>query len=224
MITVKTRRLWTSAGLCGLVAAAIVAGWGALRTSANAERLAAGSSAPAAPSTAAFVLASAPASRVTRPEPVTASDADLIRHLQDYPSDHRAWAIKARLEARAERFDAAAASYKAALSGRSKVARDPDVWVEYAEALAMSRGGNLAGEPLQHLNRALSLQPDHPGALDLVAAAAWDAGDFDLAAAQWKRLMQQFSANDPRRAGVQAAIERAQRQARFAAPRRGSQF
>lgn len=146
----------------------------------------------------------------------------LQRQRLNDPSDHRGWAIKARLAMQAERYDEAASAYKAALSGpRSKVARDPDVWVEYAEALALSRGGKLAGEPLELAARALSLLPDHPGALDLAAAAAWDAGDYSLAAAYWQRMLPQWPASDPRRAAVLAAIGRAKREALFALPSSG---
>jgi cytochrome c-type biogenesis protein CcmH/NrfG len=66
------------------------------------------------------------------------------------------------------------------------------------------------------------MQPNHPGALDLAAAAAWDSGDFDLAAAYWKRLLSQSSTSDPQWSGLQAALERAQRQAQFALPKRES--
>jgi cytochrome c-type biogenesis protein CcmH len=198
MNSVKRRRLWLAAALCAVGATAVavvvvVARGGVAATALDPQ------------------AAAAPAS------------TDLLRQLQHDPSDHRAWAIKARLDVQAERYDAAAAAYKAALSGsRSKVARDPDVWVEYAEALALSRGGKLAGEPLQQVNKALSLQPDHPGALDLAASAAWDAGNFNAAAGYWKRLLAQLPANDPRRAGVLAALGRADRQARFALPGQGT--
>ena len=192
----------------------------ALRTPAQADGLGTVASDLRSPESAAFAGVSPSASAAVGPDAPTASYTELSLHLQNYPSDHRAWAIKARLDARAARFEDAAAAYKAALSGRSKVALDPNVWVEFAEALALSRGGNLAGEPLQHLARAFALQPNHPGALDLAATAAWDSGDYALAATYWKRLLPQLSPSDPQRSGVQAALERAQRKARFALPRR----
>ena len=218
----KSSRLWMSAGLCALASAAAVSGLAALRTPAEADGLGTVASGLRSPESAAFAGVSSSATAAASPDAATASYVELSHHLQNYPSDHRAWAIKARLDARAARFVDAAAAYKAALSGRSKVALDPNVWVEFAEALAMSRGGSLAGEPRQHLDRAFALQPSHPGALDLAAAAAWDSGDFELAATYWKRLLPQLSAGDPQRSAVQAALERAQRKARFALPRRGA--
>lgn len=222
MTDLKPQRRWRSASLCASMAAASILGWAAIHGPAGTESISSLSvnGALAEPGVIAGQAPSVSAAVHSAAQSDNAAYEALSEHLRNDPLDHRAWAIKARLDVRAERFGAAAAAYRAALAGRSKVALDPDVWVEFAEALALSRGGDLAGEPLQHLDKALSIRPTHPGALDLAAAAAWDSGNFDRAAMYWKRLLLQLSTHDPQRAAVQAALERAQRKALFALPRR----
>jgi len=135
--------------------------------------------------------------------------AELQHRLQKQPRDSRALVIKARLDLRDERVALAAEGFAAALAGRSKVANDPGVWVEFAEARGLAQGGRLAGEPLQLVLRALSLDAQHPGALDLAGSAAWEAGDFAGAAAYWQRLLEQLTPGSQRHAELAAAIGRA---------------
>jgi cytochrome c-type biogenesis protein CcmH len=144
--------------------------------------------------------------------------AELERHLQRQPGDARAWVMKARLDMQAQRFEQAAAGYERALMGKSKTAGDAGVWVEYAEARGMQQGGTLAGAPRQLVDKALSLDPEHPQALDLAGSAAWEAGEFALAATHWKRLLAQIPDGNPRHVQLSSAIQRAEQRARFALP------
>ncbi len=151
-------------------------------------------------------------------DPVEASYAELEAHLRRQPDDARALIHKARLDMQAQRHDAAAAAYRQALSGASKAVRDPTVWVEYAEALGMAQGGILAGQPRQMVDKALALDADHAGALDLAGSAAWEARDFAGAAHHWRRLLAQLPAGSARHAELSAAIERAEQRSRLALP------
>ncbi len=144
--------------------------------------------------------------------------AELERHLQRQPGDGRARVLKARLDTQAQRFDVAAAGYAKALQDPSKVAGDPTVWVEYAEAVGMAQGGTLIGQPQQLVARALSLNPTHPQALDLAGSAAWELRDFAQAAQHWKRLLEQIPPGSARHVELSAAIEAAERRARFSLP------
>ena len=144
--------------------------------------------------------------------------AELQQHLQRQPDDARAWVMKARMEMKAQRYDAAAASFERALQGRAKTTGDAAVWVEYAEARGMLQGGTLAGQPLELIEKALSIDPDQPQALDLAGSAAWEAGDFALAVKHWKRLLAQIPEGSPRHLQLSTAIQRAEQRARFALP------
>lgn len=144
--------------------------------------------------------------------------SQLERQLQRYPSDTRARVLKARLDMQAGRFDEAAAGYARALEGASKAARDPDVWVEYAEAAGMVQGRTLVGEPKRLVDKALALDANHPGALDLAGSAAWEMRDFGAAAGHWKRLLAQLPPGSARHAQLGAAVERAEQRARVTLP------
>ena len=144
---------------------------------------------------------------------------ELERHLLRQPGDARALVLKARLDMQAQRYELAAAGYRKALEAtRSKVARDAAVWVEYAEARGMLQGGTLAGQPQQLVEKALSLDANQPQALDLAGSAAWEQGDFAAASRHWKRLLEQTAPDDARHAALSAAVEAADRRARFALP------
>jgi len=153
--------------------------------------------------------------------PAAPADAEaLLRmQLQRHPGDVRALVLMARLDMKQQRWDAAAAGYRQALAAaNSKAARDPDVWVECAEAIGMQQGGTLAGEPARLVGQALALDPAHAGALDLAGSAAWEAQDFAAAASHWKRLLGQMAPGSARHGELSAAIRRAEQRARLALP------
>jgi cytochrome c-type biogenesis protein CcmH len=134
----------------------------------------------------------------------------LESHLKLQPRDGRALVFKARMDAEAGRFEMAAQGYATATRVAPRVARDPAVWVEFAEARAMAQGGRLAGEPEQSLERALSLDDRHPQALDLLGSAAWERGHHAQAAALWRRLLAQTAPDSERHGALVRAIDRAE--------------
>lgn len=144
--------------------------------------------------------------------------AELAQHLLRQPDDARALVLQARLDVQAQRYPQAVAGFERALKGPSKAAGDPGVWVEYAEAVGLQQAGQLAGLPRQLVDKALSLNPEHPQALDLAGSAAWEAGDFTLAARHWQRLLAQLPAGSPRHVQLAAAVQRAEQRGRFALP------
>lgn len=142
----------------------------------------------------------------------------LERQLARQPRDARARVLKARMDLQAERHALAAAGFRQALDDSPKVARDPGVWLEYAEAEALRQGGRLAGLPATLIDRALSLQADHPQALDLAGSADYEAQRYADAAAHWRRLRNGLAATDPRREQLATAISEAERRARLSLP------
>jgi cytochrome c-type biogenesis protein CcmH len=126
--------------------------------------------------------------------------------------------MKARVDMQAQRYEDAAAAFERALQGKSKTMGDAGLWVEYAEARGMQQGGTLAGAPRQLVDKALSLNPEHPQALDLAGSAAWEAGEFKLAATQWKRLLAQIPDGSARHVQLSSAIQGAEQRARLALP------
>jgi cytochrome c-type biogenesis protein CcmH len=140
----------------------------------------------------------------------------LVAHLAREPRDGRAWVLLARIDLRSDRFGAAAAAYAKALDASPKVARDPGVWCEYADALGMEAGGTLAGKPRELIAHALTLDPKHPTALELAGSAAYEQADYAAAATYWRSLLAQMTAGTAARRELEAAIARADDAARTA--------
>src|ERR1041385_1679859 len=119
-------------------------------------------------------------------EQIAANVEKLAARLKQNPNDPQGWTMLARSYMMQERFSDAASAYEkvAALS-----ANDADAWADYAGALALANGQNLAGKPTEAINRALQIDPRHQKALDLSGSAYYQAGDYNKAIEQWQKLL-----------------------------------
>ena len=135
----------------------------------------------------------------------------LSAHLVQQPRDARAWAILARLQFDTDRFAEAAQAYEKALALPSKVANDPAVWCEYADALGMTQGGSLAGKPRELIDRALALSPNHPKALEMAGSSEYERGDYAAALRYWRPLLAAQQPGSQAYAELAAAIARTER-------------
>jgi cytochrome c-type biogenesis protein CcmH len=145
--------------------------------------------------------------------------AQLEAHLAASPGDARAWVMLARARMQRDQFEPAAFAYARALQASAKVARDPLLWCEHADALGMAQGGRLAGRPRELIDKALALDGTHPRALEMAGSAAYEAADFRAAARYWRQLLVQLPAGSTEHAQLAAAIERAEQKARIALSR-----
>jgi cytochrome c-type biogenesis protein CcmH len=136
---------------------------------------------------------------------------DLVRHLADNPRDGRGWVLLGRLDASQDRFAEAAAAFEKALAVAPKIAADPAIWCEFADALGMAQGGSLAGRPRELVMRALAMNPAHGQALEMAGSAAFDQREFDAAARYWRTLLPQLPEGSPQQRELAAAIARAER-------------
>jgi cytochrome c-type biogenesis protein CcmH len=147
--------------------------------------------------------------------------AQLEGHLQRHPQDGRAWVLLGRLLTGTGEFERAAQAFERALAASPKVARDPGVWCEFADALGMAQGRVLQGAPRAAIERALALDPGHPRALEMAGSAAFEARDFRAAAAHWRQLLAQIPGDTPAHAQLNAALLRVERLAQFSLPSAG---
>jgi len=85
-----------------------------------------------------------------------------------------------------ERFSEAATAYERLTAVN---ANDADAWADYAEALALANGQNLAGKPAEAIARALKIDPKNQKALDLAGSAAFQANDYQKAIEYWQKLL-----------------------------------
>jgi cytochrome c-type biogenesis protein CcmH len=137
------------------------------------------------------------------------------------PTDGRGWALLAYRELEAQRWEAAAHAFEQAVRLSRKVAADPAVWCEWADALGMAQGRSLAGRPTELIERALALNAAHPKALEMAGSAAYERGDFRRAAAYWQTLLVQLADGSEQHAELAKAVQRAQRKAATALPPSG---
>ncbi len=145
--------------------------------------------------------------------------ARLQSHLAREPRDARGWVLLARALTERNEFKPAADAYQKAITVSEKVARDPAVLCEYADALGMAQGGSLAGKPSELIAQALGINPKHPMALEMAGSAAYDAGRYGDAVRYWKELLADLSPGSERYAELSAAVARAERKAAVSLPR-----
>lgn len=136
------------------------------------------------------------------------TEQELEIHLRAAPGDGRAWVLLARLRMNADSFASAAQAYERALEANAKVAADPQVWCEFADALGMAQGGVLAGRPRQLIEKALALKPDHPRALEMAGSAAYEAADYPATARYWSAVLAQLRPDTAEHRELQLALER----------------
>jgi cytochrome c-type biogenesis protein CcmH len=140
--------------------------------------------------------------------------ADYVRrletHLERTPRDARGWVLLARARMQAEQFSPAAQAYARAVDvSPTRVARDPAVLCEYADALAMAQGGRLSGAPAALIDAALAIDPRHPVALEMAGSLAYDEARFADAVRFWGDLLPQLPSGSKRQRELAAAVERA---------------
>jgi len=117
---------------------------------------------------------------------IAANIEKLADRLKQNPNDAQGWTMLARSYMMQERFSDAANAYEKLTTLNPN---DADAWADYAEALALANGQNLAGKPTEAINRALQINPKHQKALDLSGSAAYQAGDYNKAIEQWQKLL-----------------------------------
>ena len=74
------------------------------------------------------------------------------------------------------------------------VTNDPDLWAEYADVKGVLQQGSLAGEPVQFLNKALALNPNHLKSLWLMGTHYYRQEQYQQAVDSWQKL---YSLLDP---------------------------
>jgi cytochrome c-type biogenesis protein CcmH/NrfG len=157
------------------------------------------------------VLKAAEAARAGKPMSHAQRHEMLQRVVTLNPRDGRAWMLLAFSELAQERFGQAAQAIEQAVKVSRRIAADPAVWCEWADALGMAQGGSLAGRPTELIDKALSLSPRHPKALEMAGSAAYERRDFRAAVTHWEQLLPQLAEGTQPHAELSAAIDRARR-------------
>ena len=110
----------------------------------------------------------------------------LAARMKEAPDDPKGWMMLGRSYAVLDRFEEAAAAYANAVK---RSPPDAQLLADYADALAMSRGRNLLGEPERLIAQALKIDPANVKALALAGTAAFERKDFQGAIAHWEKIL-----------------------------------
>ncbi|MBU0753089.1 MAG: c-type cytochrome biogenesis protein CcmI [Gammaproteobacteria bacterium] len=118
------------------------------------------------------------------------------------------WVMLARSYKILGRYEDAAKAYGRA---GSFLDTEPVLLADYADIL-VAASGTFAGKPRELIARALKIEPDNAHALWLSGTGAFEAGQFDLAIAEWERLLALLPANSDEARSVQSSIGEARAQ------------
>lgn len=131
----------------------------------------------------------------------------LRQRLQAQPDDIEGWLLLGRSYKSMQQYQQAA---DALANAYQRAPQDPNVLVEYGEALAFSSGQReFPDQALQLINQALSIDPMNQKALWLTGIAAFQLGRYQEAEQQWQTLLSQLPAGDAVAQSVREQIERA---------------
>lgn len=155
-----------------------------------------------------FVAAGQPAATVAGSRPSLDSRREQTRR---NPRDGRGWVLLAYAAFEENAYAEAADAFEKAVAASPKVAADPGVWCDWADALGMAQGGTLKGRPTELLSRALALHPGYPKALEMAGSAAYEQRQFELAADYWRQLLPQMAEGSTERRALEEGISRAER-------------
>jgi cytochrome c-type biogenesis protein CcmH len=120
------------------------------------------------------------------PQQIQANVAALAKRLEQNPNDAQGWTMLARSYSEMQNFKEAAAAFEKATA---LMPNDAQLWADYAFALAMARGKQMEGKPLELVNKALQLDPQNQEALMLAGSAAFESGNYNQAIDYWQKLL-----------------------------------
>lgn len=119
------------------------------------------------------------------PGDVNAMVTRLAERLKNNPDDAEGWFMLGRSYLALKRYGDAVEAFRRL---HDLVGDAPDVLVAEATALALHQGGDLSGEPMRLVRKALDQQPDHAQALWMAATAAYQTQDYKTALDYYQRV------------------------------------
>jgi len=129
------------------------------------------------------------------PGPAMDAQADVLQaRAEAHPDDAAAWMQAARMQAMLNHGAAAVADYRKVAALRPN---DANVLADLADMLAATGNGSLEGEPIQLVERALAIDPNHVKALALKGSYAMTQRDFRTALGAWNQALKVAQPGDP---------------------------
>lgn len=136
------------------------------------------------------VVASTPTSANAEQQPsaqeINQMVGNLEQRLAEAPDDMQGWALLSRTYLALGQYGKARDGLKKVLELGGETA---DIYASLADASALAESGNMAGEPTQYADKALSLNPNNRQALWLRGLAAVQSADKPTAQKHWGLLL-----------------------------------
>lgn len=150
------------------------------------------------------------AAQISANEQVTQMVDGLAARLKANPNDPKGWAMLGRSYKVMGRLDEAEQAF---IKAGDVINSDAEMLVTYADLLAVRADHNIEGRPLELVQRALTLDPQHPMGLMMAGVAAYRRADFKGAADYWERLLVVLPPGSPDAAEIESNISQARAQA-----------
>jgi cytochrome c-type biogenesis protein CcmH len=114
----------------------------------------------------------------------------LQNHVQENPEDLEGWVMLARSYYFLKQYQAASDAFARTVAMTGE--QNPGLLADYADALAMASGRNMAGKPYDLVKKALTMDPNHQKSLWLAATATYQSKDYKTTLEHWLTLRKQF--------------------------------
>ena len=114
----------------------------------------------------------------------------LQNHVQENPEDLEGWVMLARSYYFLKQYQAASDAFARTVAMTGE--QNPGLLADYADALAMATGRNMAGKPYDLVKKALTMDPNHQKSLWLAATATYQSKDYKTTLEYWLTLRKQF--------------------------------
>jgi cytochrome c-type biogenesis protein CcmH len=142
---------------------------------------------PRALNSALVAAAPANADQPITKEQIEAMVETLSARVKAQPNDAESWAMLGRAQVVLGKHAEAVPALQQAVALRTD---DAALLTEYADALAVTNGRNLDGEPSRLLAQALAIEPNNTKALLLSGMHAFQQKDYPQALQQWEKVVQ----------------------------------
>lgn len=150
-----------------------------------------------------------PAAAQTGAEPSVEEMVEILAaRLRAQPDNAQGWTMLGRAYAILQNYDQAVGAYAQAY--QLGAADNPDLLIDYAEALAFTHEGRMRGQPLELVEQALAIAPAHPKALWLAGFADFQAADYPGALSRWRQVTENPALGEDTRRMLQGYMAEAQ--------------
>jgi cytochrome c-type biogenesis protein CcmH len=133
---------------------------------------------------------------------------DLAKRLENNPGDLQGWSMLGRAYKVMGRLPEAISAFEKA---GNVVNEDPQLLIDYAEALALHDKSMFQTRGVLLLERALKLDPENLAALVFSGTAAYDRADYRLALRYWQTALKQLPPDSNESRALGEGIERAEK-------------